>query len=246
VSIQLRIPGSRARIVERGLLIAGVVLLGVAAAAYAHRTIMVRAELKQFEEARLQESRRAGTSQANATGAAPDSVTASGPAGNIGRNSGSQADPLLQKYALRDSAGGEVRGLVTTTQPGRTLAVLRIPRLHLKVPVLNGTDAVTLNRGVGRIAGTAFPGVAGNLAIAGHRDGFFRSLKEVRSGDRIELATVHATYVYTVDRTLVTDPGDLSVLDQRGNASLTLVTCYPFHYIGAAPRRFVVEASLQK
>ena len=111
--------------------------------------------------------------------------------------------------------------------------------------MLEGTDAITLNRGVGRIRGTALPGQNGNIAIAGHRDGFFHGLKDIHTGDRIELLTAQRTDIYIVDRTVIVDPNDVSVLENGAAPALTLVTCYPFHYIGPAPRRFVVEASLK-
>lgn len=124
------------------------------------------------------------------------------------------------------------------------LAVLSIPRLRLDVPVFEGTDELTLNRGAGRIVGTARPGEQGNIGIAAHRDGFFRGLKDVRPGDRIELAQLRRKFVYTVDNISVVDPGDVTVLHARPEASLTLVTCYPFYFIGDAPQRYIVQASL--
>ena len=124
------------------------------------------------------------------------------------------------------------------------LAVLSIPRLRLDVPVFEGTDELTLNRGAGRIAGTARPGEVGNIGIAAHRDGFFRGLKDVRPGDRIELTQLRSKFVYTVDNISVVDPGDVMVLRARPQASLTLVTCYPFYFIGDAPQRYIVQASL--
>jgi sortase A len=126
------------------------------------------------------------------------------------------------------------------------LAILRIPKIQLEVPVLHGTDEITLNRGVGQIAGTAAPGEKGNIGIAGHRDGFFRNLKEISRGDVIQIETTSASEIYVVDHILVTGPDDVSVLQSRDTQSLTLVTCYPFHFIGPAPRRFVVEATLKK
>lgn len=250
MKIHLNFPGKSARTLERGLFAAGFALLGLVAAVYAHRAIMVRAELRQFEAARFQEIERAKASKSNQAagpqGAASTASSFSGRAEGGDPSSDSDRDPLLRRSAERISTHGSADGAVPSRQPGRTLGVLRIPSLQLEVPLLNGTDSITLNRGVGRIAGTAFPGDAGNMAIAGHRDGFFRRLGELHTGDRIELATANATLVYTVERTLVTDPGDLSVLDARGKPTLTLVTCYPFHYIGTAPRRFVVEASLQE
>jgi sortase A len=130
------------------------------------------------------------------------------------------------------------------THMGAPPAVLSIPRLRLDVPVFEGTDELTLNRGAGRILGTARPGERGNLGIAAHRDGFFRGLKDIRPGDRIELAQLRRKLVYTVDNIAVVDPGDVTVLHARPQASLTLVTCYPFYFIGDAPQRYIVQASL--
>ena len=122
------------------------------------------------------------------------------------------------------------------------LAVLRIPKIGLEVPVLQGTDDFTLNRGVGHIDDTALPGTDGNSGIAGHRDGFFRGLKDIGPDDTIELETVHGREVYRVERTWVVDPEDVSVLDPTPARSLTLVTCYPFYYVGPAPQRYIVRA----
>jgi len=122
------------------------------------------------------------------------------------------------------------------------LAVLRIPKVHLEVPVLPGTDDFTLNRAVGHIDDTAMPGAEGNSGIAGHRDGFFRGLKDIAPGDAIELETLRGKELYTVERTWVVSPEDVSVLDATPTRSLTLVTCYPFYHVGPAPHRFIVRA----
>ena len=127
---------------------------------------------------------------------------------------------------------------------GIPLAVLRIPKIRLEVPLLEGTDELTLNHAVGRIAGTASPGEAGNVGIAGHRDGFFRGLKDVGVGDAIELKTLKATTTYTVDRIQIVSPDQVEVLRSTAVPSLTLVTCYPFYFFGSAPQRYVVTASL--
>jgi sortase A len=122
------------------------------------------------------------------------------------------------------------------------LAVLRIPKIRLEVPVLPGTDDRTLDRGVGHIEDTAHPGTDGNLGIAGHRDGFFRGLKDISPGDVIELDTIQGTDTYRVERTWVVSPEEVSVLDPTSTRVLTLVTCYPFYFVGSAPDRFIVRA----
>jgi sortase A len=122
------------------------------------------------------------------------------------------------------------------------LAVLRIPKIRLEVPVLPGTDDRVLDRAVGHIEDTAPPGTDGNSGIAGHRDGFFRGLKDIAKGDAIELDTLQGKEAYRVERTWVVDPEDVSVLDPTSTPSLTLVTCYPFYFVGSAPRRFIVRA----
>ena len=135
------------------------------------------------------------------------------------------------------------RAALTDPSPA-PLAVLRIPKIRLEVPVLPGTDDRTLDRAVGHIDDTALPGTDGNSGIAGHRDGFFRGLKDIVPGDGIELETLKGKEVYRVERTWVVDPEDVTVLDPTPTRTLTLVTCYPFYYVGAAPRRFIVRAVL--
>lgn len=121
-------------------------------------------------------------------------------------------------------------------------AVLRIENLELRVPVYNGADEFNLNRGVARIKGTARVGEAGNLGIAGHRDGFFRPLKDIRLGDRLHLETWQGTALYRVSSITIVDPSELGVLSPTDNSVITLVTCYPFYYVGHAPQRFIVRA----
>ncbi len=127
---------------------------------------------------------------------------------------------------------------------GLPLAILRIPKIDLQVPLLEGTDDLALNRGVGRIIGTARPGELGNLGIAGHRDGFFRGLKELGQGDTIELDTLTATDIYRIDEITIVTPQDVQVLEHQAVPTLTLVTCYPFYFVGHAPKRYIVSATL--
>ena len=123
------------------------------------------------------------------------------------------------------------------------LGVLRIQKIHLEVPLFDGTDDPVLNRGVGRIIGTAQVGQTGNMGIAGHRDGFFRGLKDVVLGDALELETTSGTQTYIIDSIKLVTPDDVSVLRNEPTSALTLVTCYPFYFVGSAPQRYIVHAS---
>lgn len=126
------------------------------------------------------------------------------------------------------------------------LGILRIRRVRLEVPVLSGTDDLSLNRGVGLIAGTSRPGEAGTVGIAGHRDGFFRVLKDVGRGDIVELETIDRIDLYRVDDVVIVKPDDVRVLSPAPSPTLSLVTCYPFYFIGSAPQRYIVMASLER
>jgi sortase A len=134
----------------------------------------------------------------------------------------------------------------TRSQPvtRRVLGRLEIPTLGVSTIVREGEDARTLQLAIGHIAGTALPGTAGNMGLAGHRDTFFRKLREIDPGDVIRMVAVEGTFTYVVESTQIVDPGDLWVLDPTPEPSLTLVTCYPFTYIGEAPQRFIVRARL--
>jgi sortase A len=134
------------------------------------------------------------------------------------------------------------QAILTTNFPV-PLGVLRIPSIGLEVPVLEGTDDLTLNRGVGHIDGTPIPGEEGNIGIAGHRDGFFRGLKDVHLGDYFDLYTEKGNIRYVVDEIHIVPPEDVSVLEPRLRSSITLVTCYPFYFVGSAPLRYIVHAS---
>ena len=125
------------------------------------------------------------------------------------------------------------------------LAILRIPKISLEVPIFNGTDDLTLNRGVGRILGTAQVGQPGNLGIAGHRDGFFRGLQSIVAGDVVELARPGFRDRYTVGQIRIVRPEDTYVLEPTPGPTLTLVTCFPFYFVGSAPKRYVISALLE-
>ena len=124
------------------------------------------------------------------------------------------------------------------------LAIMSIDKLELKVPVYNGTDEINLNRGAGRIKGTGWIDSPGNLGIAGHRDGFFRVLKDVELGDSISMLTHQGNSEFVVSSITIVDPSDVSVLAPTDASTITLVTCYPFYFVGHAPKRYIVKGEL--
>jgi sortase A len=119
---------------------------------------------------------------------------------------------------------------------------LTIPRLHLSAMVREGTDEATLARALGHVAATALPGQPGNVCVAGHRDTLFRPLRQIHKDDVIQFETSGGSFVYQVESMHIVSPRDVSVLKRSSWPELTLVTCYPFNYIGSAPDRFIVKA----
>lgn len=206
--------------IQRLLLIVGVVLIGVYAAAYFHKEVLSRAQLRQFDAPQMQDT--VETKQAL------------------------RAKPVFKvDFRLWSEKRIAEYEESLTHDMDPPLAVLHISKVQLEVPVLEGTDDLTLNRGVGHIVGTAQPGEEGNIGIAGHRDGFFRVLKDVEPGDTIDLVTPSRRERYRVDHIVLVRPDDVSVLQPRPVRSLTLVTCYPFYFIGSAPQRYIVQASIE-
>jgi sortase A len=125
---------------------------------------------------------------------------------------------------------------------GEPMGRIEVPRLHVSAAVANGDDDGTLTVAIGHLPDTPFPWEAGNSALAGHRDTFFRQLRNIRVGDDMRVATPYGDFAYQVSRTLIVTPDDLSVLEPTPEPTLTLITCYPFSYVGHAPKRFIVQA----
>ena len=125
---------------------------------------------------------------------------------------------------------------------GNLIGKLEVPRIGISVMVFQGMEEETLIVGAGHVPGTPLPGAEGNVAIAAHRDTFFRKLAGILPGDSIQVATVRRTFEYIVDSTEIVDPEDTRVIESRARPELTLITCYPFYFIGAAPKRFIVHA----
>jgi sortase A len=140
------------------------------------------------------------------------------------------------------STEGRVLPVSFHSSKGDALGEIELTRIGVTAMILEGTDERTLRRAVGHIPGTPLPGQPGNVGIAGHRDTFFRALRNVRQDDEITLMTLDGSYRYRVDSIKVVGPKDTQVLDNSDGDSLTLVTCFPFFFVGPAPRRFIVRA----
>lgn len=204
--------------IERVLLVSGLGLLVVYGAVRLESLLSSRAALKRF------------------AAVAPLSTSASD---EVAEGSG----PLGVDFSLWDEHRVHAYKESLERLSSAPLAVLQISKIGLEVPLFDGTDGLTLNHAVARISGTVRPGEAGNIGIAGHRDGFFRGLKDIGIGDTIELKLPERTDHYVVDEIEIVKPNDVRVLGPRPAPSLTLVTCYPFYFVGRAPQRYIVHAS---
>jgi len=202
---------------ERPLLVIGLLLLGIYVGARIHGYVLSQAEIERFKHQQLLVKELADGTVAVSK------------------------EPDFSLWSVKRIRGYE-ESLASHFSPA--MALLCVPKIHLEVPVLDGTNELDLNRAVGHITGTSMPGEDGNIGIAGHRDGFFRGLKDVTTGDTIELATANETRTYVIDRIVIVDPNDVSVLARRSRPSLTLVTCYPFYFAGSAPQRYIIQATL--
>jgi len=158
---------------------------------------------------------------------------------------------VYQRYQLwtfqRESLATELRKAAIAEEAfdlreGDLVGKLEVPRIGLSVMVLQGIEEDTLLSGAGHVPGTPMPGAEGNVAIAAHRDTFFRKLKGILPGDSIRFATTRRSYEYVVDSTEIVDPGYIEAIESRDRPELTLITCYPFYFLGAAPKRFIVHA----
>lgn len=150
-----------------------------------------------------------------------------------GSHAASEGTPQPAFSSSSQGAAAAMDGLV-----GR----IEIPRLLFSAAVVEGIDRTTLRRAVGHIPGTALPGEVGNVGLAGHRDTFFRSLKDLRVRDEIQFSTLKGNFTYQVESLRVVEPDNVAVLASSGENVLTLVTCYPFYYVGPAPKRWIVRA----
>ena len=219
--------------VEAGLYVGGVILLGV--------FFLLRLEGERQREAGIEAFHLAADSVVRQARASEQRVSLAGPESGESIET-AVAAPNLELWAEKRILEYEESLRVEADPP---LALMTIEKLGIQVPVYDGADDFNLNRGVGRIKGTSAVGAEGNLGVAGHRDGFFRGLKDVAIGDGIDLLTVYGKEVYTVSSIDIVDPSDVWVLAPSAEKTITLVTCYPFYYVGHAPKRFIVKATAE-
>jgi sortase A len=150
-----------------------------------------------------------------------------------------QQRAALERMRVAAPAVVNASAAITT---GSLIGSLDIPRLRLSAMIAQGDDDATLKVAIGHLPETPLPWHEGNTALAGHRDTFFRPLQHIRGGDDVRVSTIHGDFRYQVRETMVVGPNDAWVLDPTDRPTLTLITCYPFSYVGKAPRRFIVRA----
>jgi sortase A len=215
---------SRLRWLERALLLVAVVCLGVWAWAWLDSAYTQYRDNQILDEA-LNAAPRTGTPQA-----APPAA-------------GSSAAETDSLGSFRQANAPEPPKPMAPMEPGALVGRIEIPRIGVSAIVLEGVDDKTLRRGVGHIPETPLPGGrGGNVGLAAHRDSFFRGLKDIRKNDIIQVRTLEGDFRYRVESTQIVLPEDTEVLDDGPVSMLTLVTCYPFYYVGSAPKRFIVHA----
>ena len=208
------------RILQWTLITAGVVLIGFWAGSRLQGRFGGHSDIERFKKAR-----------AEVSGATRSPATENGLPLELPVDTSLWAEDRIEEY--EESLDHEFEA---------PLAILSIPKIDLEVAVLAGTTELVLNRGVGHITGTPLPGEPGNVGIAGHRDGYFRGLKDIAAGDVIQIETLTGDSTYTITETWIVEPPDVWVLEPTETPSLTLVTCYPFYFAGSAPQRFIVRA----
>lgn len=233
----MKLPASRW--IERSLFLIGIVCLGIWVYAFVDARLTQRREEQRLEEALRQRSSQSAGKIVPRPEKARQGSTPAAETDALG--SFQQADGADETEA-NETEKDEAFASAADLEEGALIGRIEIPRVGVSAIVLHGIDNKTLRRGVGHIPGTPLPQHDGNFGLAGHRDSFFRALKDIRLEDTIELTTLDGTFEYKVEWTKIVEPDDTYVLADEGIPSLTLVTCYPFYYVGSAPKRFIVRA----
>ena len=159
-----------------------------------------------------------------------------------GRSSDRMPETIIEPNGVGGSVQPHVDGLGPRLSLNDPVGSIEIPRVEVNTVINEGVDTTTLRRAAGHVPGTALPGQNGNVAIAAHRDTFFRGLRSIEKNDLIRVRTPQGSYEYRVRSTEIVKPSDVHVLNAHGNRELTLITCYPFTFVGHAPSRYIVHA----
>jgi sortase A len=227
------VPLHAPRWIEHLLFLIGIVCLGIWAYAFVDARLYEMREERRLEEALRQ--RASVVSQPTRTAAAKSTPAAETDALSSFQTEEKDKNEETEKESARHREKEKL-------DEGDLIGRIEIPRIGVSAIVLHGVGKKTLRRGVGHIPGTPLPEHEGNVGLAGHRDSFFRALKDIRKDDTIELTTLDGTFEYKVEWTKIVRPEETYVLADEGAPALTLVTCYPFYYVGSAPKRFIVRA----
>ena len=219
------------RFLESGFLTVGVVLLAAFALARGWGSYESWSDIRAFEQAVAMES--VAMESVAMESAAEAKAVANGTKYTPEPDYGLWSSKRINDY----HAGNEVRD-------DAPLAIMSIDKFDLKVPIYSNTDEINLNRGAGRLEGTGWSDKPGNVGRAGHRDGFFRVLKDIEVGDSIKMLTYNGQSEFLVSSISIVDPLDVSVLSPTDTSTITLVTCYPFYFVGHAPKRYIVKGEL--
>jgi sortase A len=245
----MRRTSQRLRRVELALWALGILLVGVALVATSARWSYQAQQERAFSAALPELTETSAAEETPRRDPLPVTVTA--PPVDWVSNPGPALGPAPAIPEQAEKKPAPKLGPTSTKAPRKprqtavdplALGRIEIPRLGMRAIIRKGADEDTLDRAVGLVPGTAHPGEAGNIVLAAHRDTFFRPLRNIRVADRIRLVVPPHEYLYEVDSTRVVAPEETSVLQSRGTEELTLVTCYPFGFIGPAPDRFIVSA----
>ena len=241
------------RILESGFFTLGIILLAGFVFLRAWGNHQASSDIEEFEQA-MQAHQLAATrngvpdalpadhAASRSQSAAAGTASAEKGAGNRSASSSKYMPEPDYELWSEKRIGDYHAGNVERDDP--PLAILTIDKLDLKVPVYDGTDEINLNRGAGRIRGTGRIDSPGNMGIAGHRDGFFRALKDIEVGDSMDMLTFQGKSEFVVSSITIVDPSDVSVLAPTDDTTITLVTCYPFYFVGHAPKRYIVKGEL--
>lgn len=230
------------RWLERLLFVIGIVCLGSWAYAFVDAWLYERWQEQRLEEAIRQRSSFEAVQSAGAQDPSRATSTPAAETDTLGSFRQKEKDRNPSETREPEDDFSDLQADRTNLGEGDLIGRIKIPRVGVSAIVLHGVGKKTLRRGVGHIPGTSLPERSGNVGLAGHRDSFFRGLKDIRKNDTIELTTPDGTFEYRVEWTKIVRPRDTDVLEDEGAPALTLVTCYPFYYVGSAPKRFIVRA----